>query len=43
MRYNELFFQINDSVYRIMIYGDDTNDTQKVIDNTSDIIFQSIK
>lgn len=42
-RYSEMFFKINDSVYRIMIYGDDTEDKQKVIDNTTNIIFQSIK
>lgn len=41
IRYNEMFFQINDSVYRILISG--YEDKQKVIDNTSNIIFQSIK
>lgn len=41
IRYNELFFQINDSVYRILISG--YEDKQEAIDNTNNIIFQSIK
>ncbi|MBI4813310.1 MAG: hypothetical protein HY802_02960 [Methanobacterium sp.] len=28
-RYSEMFFKIKDSVYRIMIYGDDTIDKQR--------------
>jgi hypothetical protein len=42
-RYIEMIFKINDTVYGIMIYGDDTKDNQKVMDNTANIIFQSIK
>lgn len=42
-RYSEMFFKINDSVYRIMIYGDDTEDKQNAINNTTNIILQSIK
>jgi hypothetical protein len=40
--YSDMFFKINDSVYRITVYGPDTKNKQKINDTTN-TIFQSIK
>lgn len=40
LRYNDMFFKINDDVYAISVYGPDSD--QQII-NTTNIIFQSIK
>lgn len=41
LRFNEMFFEINNVVYAISVSGPDKNKQQ--IDNTTKIIFQSIK
>lgn len=40
--YSDMFFKINDTVYRITVYGLNTKNEQK-IPNTTNVIFQSIK
>jgi hypothetical protein len=41
--YCDMFFKINDSVYRITVCGHDTSINKRNIMNTTRIIFQSIK
>lgn len=40
--YSDMFFKINDTVYRITVYGLNTKNEQKIT-NTTNVIFQSIK
>jgi hypothetical protein len=43
IRYNDLYFKINDNVYRITVYGSDIGTHAQSIESTTNIIFQSIK
>ncbi|WP_321421031.1 hypothetical protein [uncultured Methanobacterium sp.] len=43
VRFCEMFFKVNDSVYRISVYGPETNIGLQNIKSTTAIIFQSIK
>jgi hypothetical protein len=42
-RYNDMYFKINDNMYRITVYGPDVGAHALNIENTTNIIFQSIK
>ena len=43
IRYNDMYFKINDNLYRITVYGPDIGTHAQSIENTTNIIFQSIK
>ena len=43
VRFCEMFFKVNDSVYRISVYGPETNIGLQNIKSTAAIIFQTIK
>lgn len=43
VRFCEMYFKINDSVYRILVYGPDIKAEIQSIESTTNIIFLSIK